>query len=175
MERLLFLKEFLRNIREVGSVSPSSKFLTKTLLLSVQFKTARTIVELGGGSGVVTRQLLRRMHPDAELFVFEINMNFASTLRTIPDHRLHVMSVSALQLSNVLRDRKADYIISGLPLSTLSGMDRISLFQKIRDALDPNGIYLQFQYIPFFYLTLKSIFRRTSLSFVFRNVPPAFI
>ncbi|MBA2450709.1 MAG: hypothetical protein H0V51_22075, partial [Chloroflexi bacterium] len=52
--RLAFLREFLRNPHELGSITPSSQHLAGALLDQIDFRTARRIVELGPGTGVFT-------------------------------------------------------------------------------------------------------------------------
>ncbi len=49
MEKILFIQKFFDNWREVGSVTPSSKFLVKKMLEPVDFARAKVLVELGAG------------------------------------------------------------------------------------------------------------------------------
>ena len=56
----------------VGAVAPSSKFLMKKRLKSVDFSKAKVIVELGPGTGVFTKGILDKMTDDAKLFSFEL-------------------------------------------------------------------------------------------------------
>ena len=60
-QSLEFFKGFLKNPREVGSVIPSSRFLTRRTLECGDIAHARVIVELGPGTGVLTRHALQRM------------------------------------------------------------------------------------------------------------------
>ena len=53
----------------VGSVLPSSRFLSKKMLQPIQFATANVIVELGPGTGVFTKALLKAMPQDSQLLV----------------------------------------------------------------------------------------------------------
>ena len=58
-----FLRQFWKEKKMVGAMSPSSRFLAKKMLESVDFESARIIVDLGPGTGVLTRRLLDRV-PD---------------------------------------------------------------------------------------------------------------
>ena len=70
-----FLKTFLKD-RQVGAMSPSSRFLANKMLENINFDEAKVIVELGPGTGVFTHVLLEKMRPDATLLVFELNTEF---------------------------------------------------------------------------------------------------
>ena len=92
---LSFLKESIRNIRTTGSVVRSSRFLVREMLKPVDFKQAKVIVELGAGDGVLTREILKKMHANARLLCFEINPEFCKILNEIKDKRLILIEDSA--------------------------------------------------------------------------------
>jgi len=115
MNKIDFLKESLRNLKTVGTVTRSSPFLCKGMIKPVDFKKADVIIELGGGDGVVTKHILRAMKPDAKLLTFEVNGHFCNIIREIKDDRLHVIEDSAEHLEAHLKKhgiKKVDYIIS---------------------------------------------------------------
>src|SRR5215831_14347709 len=122
-ETLLFAKNFLQHPKMLGSLIPSSRFLIDRLLSKVDWNRARTIVEYGPGVGTITSHILERMAPNARLVVFEMNEDFVRYLRrAFPDPRLHVVHGSAENVGKEL-DRLelegADYIISGIPYTTM--------------------------------------------------------
>jgi phospholipid N-methyltransferase len=121
---LLFVRNFLRHPRMLGSIVPSSRFLVRRLLAQIDWSRARVIVEYGPGVGVVTGQILRNMRPDAVLIVIETNPEFVAFLRSaIVDERLKVVEGSADNVVEILRDfgyTGADYIVSGIPFSTMA-------------------------------------------------------
>lgn len=122
-ETLLFAKNFLQHPRMLGSLIPSSRFLVGRLLNKVDWKRARTIVEYGPGVGTITERILERMSSEARLVVFEMNHDFVRHLkRAYPDSRLHVVHASAENVYGELDRLKiegADYIISGIPFTTM--------------------------------------------------------
>ncbi|MEL7220825.1 MAG: ribosomal RNA adenine dimethylase, partial [Bacteroidota bacterium] len=122
MNKIKFLKEGLKNMRTVGTVTPSSKYLCQAMIKSTDFTNARLIVELGAGNGVVTKHILKQMHPDAKLLTFEVQPAFCDLLRSIDDDRLIVVEDSAEKLPHYLAQvgaQKADQIISAIPFVIL--------------------------------------------------------
>src|SRR5687768_7476326 len=125
---LLFARAFFRHPRMLGSIIPSSRFLIRELLEPVDWTRARVIVEYGPGIGNVTREILRRMRPDAKLIAIETNSEFVNYLKAhFTDERLRVVRGSAADVAEILQREdtaqdgaKASCIISGIPFSTLS-------------------------------------------------------
>lgn len=74
-----------------------------------------------------------------------------------------------------LKEIKADYVISGIPLSTLADDSRGILLKAIKNILSEGGVYIQFQYSLGAYKKLKSIFNKVVLKFTLLNTPPAFV
>ena len=133
-DRLAFLRAFLRSPRGVGSVVPSSRFLERRIVELSAVRDAKTIVELGPGTGGTTRAILRAMPRHARLLCIEIDPQLQGRLRRIADPRLIVHRGSAEHLQAIL-SRYAlpapDVVISGIPFST---MDR-ALGRRILDAI----------------------------------------
>lgn len=175
MDKLKFIKEFFRNWRAVGSVTPSSRWLLDKMIAPIDFTTAKIIIELGPGLGGLTKKLLARMSQEAKLLVFEINPDFCRELRKIADPRLQIFNASALGLSDYLQGAPADYVLSGLPLSNFNRENKLALLQTIRNSLGPNGCYVQFQYSLGARKALQSIFNQVRIKFALLNIPPAFI
>ena len=72
MGRIKFFFESLKNIKSVGTVTRSSRYLCQAVVREAALRKAKVVVELGAGDGVMTRHLLKAMAPDAILFSFEI-------------------------------------------------------------------------------------------------------
>jgi phospholipid N-methyltransferase len=173
----LFARNFFRHPRMLGSIVPSSRFLIRQLLEPVNWNQARVVVEYGPGVGNITAEILRRMHPDAILIAIEMNPDFVSYLRrVIPDARLKVVEGSAESVDEILRrfgrDR-ADYIISGIPFSTIAAPVRERILQKTCEVLKPRGAFLVYQFSARVFDDLKRIFGYVGRSFELLNVLPA--
>jgi phospholipid N-methyltransferase len=176
-ERLLFARNFLQHPRMLGSLIPSSRFLVNRLLKQVDWQRARTIVEYGPGVGTITARILARMHQQACLVVFELNGDFvAYLLRTFPDRRLHVVHGSAEAVHRELVRRKlsgADYIISGIPYTTIPARLRETIMRESSAALNPGGAVLVYQFTRSVLPYLRTHFREVRQDFEPRNILPA--
>jgi phospholipid N-methyltransferase len=174
---LLFARNFLRHPKMLGSIVPSSRFLVRRLLAPIDWSEARVIVEYGPGIGVVTWQILRKMRPDAVLIVIEMNPEFVAFLRSaITDVRLKVVEGPADKVVEILRDAgysRADYIISGIPFSTMAPDVRERTLRYTNLALAPGGVFLVFQFSARVLRDLRRIFRDVRRRFEFLNVLPA--
>jgi phospholipid N-methyltransferase len=174
---LLFARNFFRHPRMLGSIVPSSRFLIKQLLEPINFGRARVIVEYGPGVGGITAEVLRRMRPDAVLIAIEMNPDFVSYLRSsIADRRLQVVEASAVAVDEILRrfgHTHADYIISGIPFSTIPAPLRERILRKTRDLLDPGGAFLVYQFSTRVLRDLKRTFGYVGRKFEPLNVLPA--
>lgn len=174
---MLFAKNFFKHPKMLGSLIPSSRFLVERLLAQIDWDTTRVIVEYGPGVGTFTGEILRRMRPDAVLIVLETNVDFVSYLRaSFPDPRLHVVHGSAAAVKRVLEERgleQADYVISGIPFSTLPEQVREDILRATHEALRPEGAFLVYQFSPKVRQHLERFYSRVTHSFEPFNVLPA--
>jgi len=159
---------------------PSSSFLISKMLESIDFKSAKVIVEYGPGNGIITKQILDKMNTDAMLICFEINDEFYNYLNKIEDKRLVLLNVSAEHIIEVLKKHdicKVDYFISSLPLTIIPNNIGENILKNSKNVLKKGGYFIQYQYSLSFYRKLKEIFmkKNVSLNFEIKNMPPAFI
>jgi phospholipid N-methyltransferase len=177
--RLLFARNFLANPRGIGSVIPSSQRLTGRLLAAIDWDSARTIVEYGPGTGVVTRALLARMAPDARLIAFETNGEFVAFLRrSINDPRLEVIEASAEEVEGALAARGlagCDAAVSSLPFSIMPTRVRLRILAATAAVLRPGAPMVGYQYSTRWFSELRRAFDAVVVGFEPRNWPPAFI
>jgi len=144
----------------------------------VDFDRALNIVELGVGTGCVTRALLKRMRPDARLISLEINEVFVQQCRSIRDERLALRHTCATLLSQVLEEEGlegVDAVVSSLPLALMNEdfVDRI--VASSNENLQPGGKFLQYQYSLKHLPTLNRHFGSVRVGFMPYNIPPAFV
>jgi phospholipid N-methyltransferase len=161
----------------LGSLVPSSRFLVESLLSQIEWDRARILVEYGPGIGTFTREILKRMRPDATLIVIELNLEFVGFLRDeIRDPRLRVIHGSAVEVGTVLEEMgrsSADYIISGIPYSTMPESARREILHESRRRLSPHGAFLVYQFTGTVLPYLKSSFRSVRQDFELLNILPA--
>ena len=176
-DALLFARNFFRHPRMLGSIVPSSRFLIKELLQPIDWNQARVIVEYGPGVGVITAEILRRMRSDAVLIAIEMNPDFVTHLRSaLPDERLKVVEGSAESVGEILErfgHGKANYIISGIPFSTISAAVRERILRNTSQALAPGGAFLVFQFSTRVLEDLQRVFHYVRRKFEPLNVLPA--
>ena len=176
---LLFVRNFLKYPAMQGSLIPSSHFLVNGMLRQVDWERARVLVEFGPGVGTMTREILRRMHPDATLVTIELNAEFVHFLQDeISDPRLRVVHGSAADVLQILRNLNfylADYIISSLPYAAMGDAIRRGIMQESRRVLSSDGSLLFFQYTTAILPSLRSSFSSVRQEFELLNFPPALI
>lgn len=171
MEKLIFLKRFLKSPRSIGSITPSSKRLARSIVYHAQLSEPSLVVEFGAGAGVITKEILDSVPLKHPLMIFESDPSMRDFLL---HHKNTVLYDDAFQLINRLESYKkqVDVIFSGLPLFNFSEEQIISLLQQVHDLLKPGGKLIGFQYTPFLFFSLKQVFNKTSLTFVPINIPP---
>lgn len=173
---LLFLKGFLRNPKEVGSVVPSSRFLTRRVLRCGRVREARVVVELGPGTGVLTREILSQMPGDALLIAVEINRDFARQLRRdIRDPRLVVHEGNSADLEEALAKAgtaQADLVVSGIPFSTMARGEGFRTLSAARRVLGPGGRFVAYQFRSRVRQLAEPLFGPAEIDRALLNLPP---
>ncbi|WP_223269166.1 MULTISPECIES: class I SAM-dependent methyltransferase [unclassified Polaribacter] len=177
--KIKFFKEAVKNIKTLGTVAPSSRFLSKRMLREINFSKADVLVELGPGNGAITKYILERLSPKATLICFEINDNFYRQLQDLKHPQLIVLKASAENIIEELKKLhiyKVNYIISSLPLTIIPDEVSDEILDRSFEILAKNGSFIQFQYSLSYFKKLKKVFKESiSLEFEPLNIPPAFI
>jgi len=183
---MIFLREIFRDPRETGAIAPSSRQLAELVTLAAGVSSAKFVLELGAGTGAITKTLLATKGPSTRLIVWEKNDIFAKELRS-RFASLEVIAACATQLKNLLRENglpDPDSIVCGLPWSMFDRAMRASILDDIREVLTPDGVFATYTYfgphlLPAgrqFHKLLHERFREVSHSrVVMQNVPPAFV
>lgn len=178
MDKIDVFVEAVKNMKTVGTITFSSKFLVEKMIEPINFSKERYIVELGGGDGCITKALLTRMRPDAKLLVFEINDKFVKMLQSIKDERLIVIHDSAEKLDYYLQQHNipvADSVVSALPLVWLPNQLGQAILKKVTQCLKPSGLFIQLSYTPTTAHKFKKLFPHIRYKFTLLNLPPAFV
>ncbi len=186
-----FVAEALVNFQTVAAISPSSSYLATAMLEPRTLARTRVALELGAGTGAITRALLAQLPAHAKLLVFEINPRFFECLQqSITDPRVILINSSAENLDAELRRRgiqKVDAVISSLGLAFMPEDDRQALFQRLSPFLHHKSVFTQFQYIHGMQFVggrlcrlnlrplLSRYFGSVQSKIVWRNLPPAFV
>jgi phospholipid N-methyltransferase len=172
-----FLRGFLKHPVMVGSIIPSSRQLIERMLRPVDWDNTKLFVEYGPGVGTFTRDLLDRMTPDARLVTIDTNPEFTKYLtKSIDDPRLIAVTGSAADVEQILTERgfdKADYVLSGLPFSTLPPGVGDAIAKATARVVRPGGAFLVYQFTPKVKDFIEPHFEKIDRGFEWINVPPA--
>ena len=151
----VFFKEFVRNFHTTGAILPSGRFLAAALTKHVAGGKAppRRILEVGPGTGAVTRKIVAALQPDDRLDLVELNESFVRQLRERFEtdrafqpaaERVRVLHCPVQQLP---RDDGYDLIVSGLPLNNFSVALAEQILATLLGLLKPGGTMSFFEYI----------------------------
>ena len=170
----LFLKQLLRNPKEVSAIAPSSKVLASEMASSVP-DGGGNVVELGAGTGMITDALLEHGVPARALYSFEVNEEFVGYLNTrFPDVTFIADWAQNLGQHDI-KDIKA--VVSGLPLLSMDVETQRAIVGAVFEALRPGGVYIQFTYGLSPSIDASVIeelgLTWTRSSRIWRNLPPA--
>jgi phospholipid N-methyltransferase len=172
----LMVKKFAKHGTSIASFAPSSRFLSRKIVNGIDYDQAKCIVELGAGTGPVTKELLARVKPQTRVIVVELDPDFCTRLRAkFPN--AEIVEGDACKLSELLNARgipEVDHVISGLPLPSFPAPLRDGVIQSAAQVLAPHGTFRQLSVMPWVYAGLyKSYFDTVKFNFVPLNLPPA--
>jgi hypothetical protein len=88
----LFLGKFLRHGTTIASVAPSSRFLSRTTLRNIDWERATAVIELGAGTGPITRVIAERAKPDCRVVVVEQDRDWPTSILSRGVSRISVRS-----------------------------------------------------------------------------------
>lgn len=175
----MFLKGFAKHPVMVGSIIPSSPTLIASMLKPVQWATTRLFVEYGPGVGTFCRPVLERLPGDATLIVIDTNPDFIDYLRKdICDSRFIAVHGSATDVESIIRAHgfeQADYVLSGLPFSTLPSGVGPAIVAATHQVLRRNGAFLVYQFRARAHDFLAVHFGHIDKGFEWVNIPPCFL
>lgn len=173
------LRKFAWNPRGVGSIVPSSPFLSRSIASRVPHD-ARLVVELGPGTGPITRALLHRVSPDAIVVAVEVDTYFCALLHEeLPDKRLVVVNHKAEQLREIVAPYQmpVDAVIICLPLNNFPAEQVRLIIDAVQTVVRPGGVVTGFTYAPAVQIPglMLRTFGNCGTNIVWRNIPPALV
>jgi len=174
---------FLKNIRHVGAVAPSSPYLSYDMTIPLRKAVKRSerplrILELGPGTGPITREIVSMLRPEDQLDIVEIDPDFYALMRNKYNRKnINVYGMNVLDFNP---GHTYDFILSSIPYDQLPQEVSTQIWQKQIDFLRPNAILTYFKYYKFNFIRgqfERAVNRKHCIhkSFVLRNVPPAFV
>jgi phosphatidylethanolamine/phosphatidyl-N-methylethanolamine N-methyltransferase len=171
-----FLRSWVENPLRTGAVSPSGRFLARTMAGYVDTNLPGPVVELGPGTGPVTEALLKHGVAEDRLVLVEFNADFCKLLRKrFPAAR--VIQGDAYGLTRTLDgvvELPAAAVVSSLPLFTKPLAEREALLRGAFSLMHPAAPFVQFTYA-----TVPPIprdgpdYRARGSARIWWNLPPA--
>ncbi len=173
---LRFLSRFIQSPQRIGSITPSSPTLVRTMLLDVRWDEVGTVAELGAGTGVITREIDALRPASSHFLCFENDPDMKRRLgREFP---AVVIEDDAFRLPEALAAIGVpglDCVVSGLPWVNFSPHDRFRLLADIHRLLNPGGVFVAFQYTRQLQEFLEATYHHVDRQYVWANIPPAFV
>jgi phospholipid N-methyltransferase len=163
----------------VGSIVPSSDRTIAKMLSPVDWDECKLFVEYGPGVGTFCRPVLDRLPRGGELLVIDTNPLFIDYLKhEIRDSRFHAVLGSAEDVEAIVRSLghdHADYVLSGLPFSTLPDGVGPEIAAATYRVVRSGGAFLTYQ----FSTTARDLtarhFERVDTGFTWLNIPPCLL
>jgi phospholipid N-methyltransferase len=172
----VFFRGFLEHPKMVGSVIPSSRYTIEKMLEPVKWDECRLFVEYGPGVGTFCRPVLERLRRDGSLIVIDTNPLYIDYLKkTIRDSRFTAVLGSAADVEAIVRAHghdHADYVLSGLPFSTLPDGIGPAIVESTHRVLRPGGAFLVYQFSAKARDFMAEHFARIEQGFELLNVLP---
>jgi phospholipid N-methyltransferase len=149
-DTLAFLRAWLRNPRSIGAVTPSGAALARLMTSHVSTLDG-PVIELGPGTGALTRALLARGVPLHRLALIEADPHFADALsQRYPDATILRMDAARLgDTESLFGVERACAVVSGLPLLSMPPDQVAAIVQGVFERqLSVGGMFYQFTYGP---------------------------
>ena len=185
-EHARFVASFLRHPFSTGALVPSSRWLARHMIEGMRLPRAKTVVEVGPGTGSFTKAIAQEVPPDALFLAVELNPDFANGLSSkFPNVR--VINDSAEHLAKHLANHgrwSADAILSSLPWASFPPDLQGRLMDAIAGALAPGGRFSTYAYVHAAWLPAARRFREMldghfrsvhTTGVVWWNLPPAVV
>ncbi len=175
----LMIRKFFQHGTTIASFAPSSRFLARKILKGIDYESARCIVELGAGTGPITKELVSRVRPHTRLVIVERDPDFCKRLRTRFAYapNAEIIEGDAAHIDQLLADRgitHVDHIVSGLPLPSFPAEVRDAIIASSARALGEHGTFRQLTYMPLVYWQFyRGYFEDVQFQLVPLNIPPA--
>lgn len=183
---MTFFREFLLNWKHTGAVAPSSRGLAKLVVETAGTCHAKTLLELGPGTGAFTEVLYQTLPKSSRYLGIDLNKGFIEKLKNrYPLFNFEAVAAQECNFKAFLgEEQKFDAIVSGLPWAAFPECLQVSILDQVLPWLKPGGTFVTFAYTGFHLLPAGQRFRNLlqnrsskldSTHTVWGNLPPAFV
>ncbi len=174
-DELKFFKGWIDKPKAVGSIVPTSSVTARRMASIIDIKSGLPVLEVGPGTGVITKAILRRGVKPSQLYAVEYSHDFVTHLRrNYPD--INVIEGDGFNLDNTLDDKRDtvfDCVVSGVPLLNFPVARRVAYLENLLKRIPDGRPVVQLTYGP------KSPippglgnYTVEHFHFILRNIPP---
>lgn len=174
-DEIRFFKGWIDKPKAVGSIVPTSSVTARRMASIVNLDSGLPVLEVGPGTGVITRAILKRGVKPENLYAVEYSSDFVRHLRRLYPG-VNVIEGDGFDLDKTLGDRKAmvfDSIVSGVPLLNFPVAKRVAYIEQLLSRIPHGRPIVQLTYGP------KSPvppglgdYTVEHFHFIIRNIPP---
>lgn len=198
---LAYLKAFLKEFHNTGTFFPSSSWLSDSLTEQINKSTEPVnILEVGSGSGAVTKEILSKMKSNDTLTICELNESFIKLLnKTLSKDKNYIehkknITIFHGSILDLIEENKFNYIVCSLPFINFDIKLTKLIFKKLHDLSKKDTVFSFFTYIGALtfskilfskkrknlsqlqeFFKKQSHFKEIKKNHVFLNIPPATI
>jgi len=152
-----FIRNYIREPRVVGAIAPSSRALARAIFEPYRQSSTskKTLLEIGAGTGAITRHLGPLLGNEDELDICEIQDDFCEILErdilTLDEFR-PAMARGAVRIlrqpaQQIAHHRRYDFVLCGLPFTSFEVKDVKDVFSAMRRCLKPGGVFTYYEYV----------------------------
>lgn len=179
MKHLLY---FFKDLKQVGAIAPSSKFLAKDLVAKFKKRLSENdcpplnLLEIGAGTGSLTKQITKYLRPQDQLDIVEIHKKFYQIVKA--KYRQDNIHIHHTDILNFDPDHGYDFIFSSLPYENMPEDISQKIWKRKLQLCNTDARISYFKYVKF--RDFKSDFEEKVVNefgqnkkFVLLNLPPA--
>lgn len=175
-EELRFFKGWRRDKKGVGALVPTSSVTARRMASVIDLSSGLPVLELGAGTGVITKAILERGVEPRNLVSVEYAPHFCDLLRErFPN--VDVREGDVFALDKVLGERSGetfDCVISAVPMLNFSPARRVTLIRDLLSRIPRGRPVIQITHGPMSPVpAMPEVYTTTHFDFVVRNLPPA--
>ncbi|MCL6705787.1 class I SAM-dependent methyltransferase [Pseudomonas sp. R2.Fl] len=175
-EEIRFFKGMMQGPKQVGAIVPTSSVTARRMASVIDPNSGLPVLELGPGTGVITKAILARGVKPENLYSIEYSEDFHRHLvEAYPG--VNFIHGDAFDLDTSLgpmADRMFDSVVSAVPLLNFPMQARIALIEKLLERIPPGRPVVQISYGPMSPVVAKpDSYHTQHFDFVVRNIPPA--
>lgn len=175
-EELRFFKGWIDKPRAVGSIVPTSGVTARRMASVVDPSSGLPVLELGPGTGVITKAILQAGIKPENLWSIEYSEDFVRHLRR--DYPgVNIIQGDAFDLDATLgaaRDTVFDSVISGVPLLNFPVPKRVAYIGDLLDRIPVGRPIVQITYGPVSPVPPgRGNYTVEHFDFILRNIPPS--